>query len=817
VIALKGASFEARGGEVHALLGENGAGKSTLMSIASGSLTPDSGTIEVAGEEFSSLTPARAQRLGLAIVHQDPALVPDLTVAENMALAIPRELRVGVDGAKDWMRSQLDRVGCTADVSDRTADISVAQRALVELAKALTLEPKVLILDEPTAPLGADMVARLFEQVRAAAARGAAVVYISHRLPEVREIADLVTIMRDGEIRGVSEVGAISDDEILRLIVGRAVSTAFPAKSGATDETPQGLTVEDLSGHGFHDVGLHVAAGEIVGLAGIAGNGQAEVLRALAGLIPANGTVLLGARPLPLGKPHAARKAGLTYLSADRHGEGLLMSMSVRENAALAALPSFATHGLVNRRLEAASVERERKELAIRTPSIATPVSSLSGGNQQKVVLARSLLAQPTLLLADEPTQGVDAGARVEIYRILREASQRDIPVLVVSSDLLELEGLCDRVVIFSRGQVVGELRGGDVTEEKIAQAMVTATAHRRDGGARKTSGRFRDSAFGSRVRHFARGDFAPALILLIVMLGLGAYTQSHNSRFLSDFNLSSALVLLAALAFISLGQAAVILTGGIDISVGPLAGLLVVISSFFMNDGKSALTMAAGFALMLAVAIAVGLSNGFLVRFGKFTPVAATIAMYIGLQGVSLLLRSEQGGYIKTGMIDAITTKVGVVPVAIIVVVVLTIGLEVALRYSRWGLNLRAAGSREMAAHRLGVGVNRTIIGAYVLCTVLTFLGSIMLMAQLGIGDPTQGVTYTLDTIAAVVVGGVSLFGGRGSFVGALFGAAVIQQIINSTTFLGLSQGWQYWSRGLLTLLAAALYTQARRAGRAT
>jgi ribose transport system ATP-binding protein len=348
-------------------------------------------------------------------------------------------------------------------------------------------QPRILILDEPTAPLGADRVATLFEQVRAAAARGAGVIYISHRLAEVREIADRVTVMRDGAVRGSAPVAEMSDDEMLRLIVGRSVETTFPRKHDGASPAG-GLAVSQLSNHAFHDVHLSVAPGEIVGLAGIAGNGQTEFLRALAGLEPASGEIRLGDRRLALKRPADARQAGVTYLSADRHGEGLLMTLSVRENAALSSLEQFASNAVISRRSEVAAVEREREQLQIRTPSIEADVEALSGGNQQKVVLARALLSHPKLLLADEPTQGVDAGARVEIYRILREVAESGVPVLIASSDGLELEGLCDRVIVFSRGHVVGELHGDEVSEEQIARTIVTATTHRHERAAAKAA-----------------------------------------------------------------------------------------------------------------------------------------------------------------------------------------------------------------------------------------------------------------------------------------------------------------------------------------
>ncbi|MBV9604434.1 MAG: ATP-binding cassette domain-containing protein, partial [Solirubrobacterales bacterium] len=580
VTALKGVSLPLRGGEIHALLGENGAGKSTLMSVAAGTITPDTGTIELGGETLTRLTPAAAQRHRVAIVHQHPAVVPDLTVAENLALAAG-----AARPTQGWMREQLARVNLGVSLGARLEELTVAERQLLELTKAIALDPRVLILDEPTAPLGADRVDVVFAQVRAAADTGAAVVYISHRLAEVRQIADRVTVMRDGAIRGSGGIDELSDEEILQLIIGRSVEATFPDKRTA-DREGAGLAVRGLSNHAFQGIDLEVAAGEIVGLAGIAGNGQSELLRALAGLEPGSGEVTLGGERLRLSTPAAARRGGVAYLPADRHVEGLLMSLSVRENVTLSSLPQFSARGLLSRRAEVKAAERECQELQIRTPSIETDVEALSGGNQQKVVLARAMLSSPRLILADEPTQGVDVGARVEIYRILRAIADSGVPVLISSSDGLELEGLCDRVVVFSRGAVVGELAGERVSEEQIARTIVTATSHRREEAR---DGEARTGLLGSvRTRQFMGGDYLPSLVLAAVIVLLAIYTQSSNSRFLAAFNITSLLTLLAALAFISFGQLIVILTAGIDISVGPLSGLVAVIASFFVVSGKS-------------------------------------------------------------------------------------------------------------------------------------------------------------------------------------------------------------------------------------
>jgi ribose transport system ATP-binding protein len=802
VTALKGVSLTLRAGEVHALLGENGAGKSTLMSVASGSISPDEGTIALGDQVVGHLTPVQARAGRLMIVHQHPAVVPDLTVAENLALASP-----SVKATPAWMREQLERVDLGVPLGARLEELTVAQRQLLELTKALAIQPRVLILDEPTAPLGADRVQTVFTLVRAAAASGTAVVYISHRLAEVREIAHRVTVMRDGAVRGSAPIDEMSDDEMLRLIVGREIQSTFPDKLGAP-ATGDGLAVTGLTNSAFKNVDLQVRPGEIVGLAGIAGNGQSEFLRALAGLESAAGEVTLAGQRLKISSPSAARRGGIAYMPADRHSEGLLMGLSVRENATLSSLRRYMSGGLVSRRAEIVAVQDQRDQLNIRTPSLETDVDSLSGGNQQKVVLARAMLSEPKVILADEPTQGVDVGARAEIYRILRAIAAGGVAVVIASSDGLELEGLCDRVIVFSRGEVVAELLGDEVSEQQIAHRIVTATSVRSADAARAPSR-------SGGVKRFMSGDYFPSIVLLIAILALGIYTDGHNSRFTLSFNIDSMLLLVAALSFIGFGQLIVIMTAGIDISVGPLSGLVVVIASFFLVSGKSTLVVVLGFLIMFAAALGTGLINGLMVRLGRFTPVAATLVTYIGLQGISLLLRPFQGGFISSNITGAIETKVGAVPVAFIVAVLLAVVLEVCLRRTRWGLALRAAGSHEDSAHRLGVRVDRTIVGAYVACAALTFLGGLMLMAQIGVGDPTQGVTYTLASITAVVLGGASLFGGRGSFIATLLGAALIQETINATTFLALTQAWQFWFQGIFVLVAAVAYTLARRRGK--
>ena len=803
VHALVDVAFTVEPGEVHALLGENGAGKSTLMNIASGSMLPDEGTMSLDGEAVEALTPLRAAELGISMVHQHPALLPDMTVEENIAVAVPAQFLQGTGGVRATMRAMLDDVGFTPHLEDRIDALSVAQKHLLELAKALVVQPRLLILDEPTAPLGQEAVDMLFDRVRRVAMTGAAVVYITHRLAEVRVVADRVTVLRDGRVRGTSAVSEITDEELLSLIIGRRLEQAFPPKLDAEHlaEDPA-LVVAGLGGRGFNDIALTARRGEIIGIAGVAGNGQSELLRALGGLERFSGEITIG------DTAHTPKtlRANAAYMTPDRHAEGLLSSLTVRENTVVTALERLRRHFIVNRRTERGVVARELATLNTRAPDMEAQVTTLSGGNQQKVLVARALLSEPQILVADEPTQGVDVGARAEIYRILRDVSAGGVPVIVASSDFLELEGLCDRVLVMSRGICVAELTGAAVTEEAMINAAMRAAGHQRARG--DAEGPATSTALG----RFIRGDYAPVAVLVTIMVCLGAFIYSRNDRLLSAFNITSVMLLITALGFIALGQTVALLLAGIDLSVGPLSGFLVVVGSFFLNEGKSGGQWFLGFVLMAVAAMALGFTNGALIRFLRFTPVAATLATFIALQGLSFVLRDVPGGLIARGVTDAITTKIGPIPVAFIALVAIALAMEHALRRTAWGLRLRAVGSDDESARKVGVRVTPTVIGGYITVSLFVFLGAVMLLAQLGIGDPAQGEGFTINSIAAVVLGGTSLLGGRGSFIGTVFGSGLILQVLNGATLMGLSTTWELFFQGLLIVAAAVVYSQIRR-----
>lgn len=808
VPALSDVSIDIRPAEVHALLGENGAGKSTLMNIATGTLQPTEGEIRFEGELIQALSPHQATELGIAIVHQHPAVMPDLTVLENVLVALPPGLLPADMSGREFVQSLLDMVKLDVHLNERVESLSVAQKHLLEIAKALALKPKVLVLDEPTAPFGQDAVDLLFGLVRDAVAAGTSVIYITHRLAEVRDVCTRVSVLRDGKLRQTSLVSDISDQELLALIVGRELESTFPEKHTVEPATKPNLVVRGLTGEGFQDINITGYPGQIIGLAGVVGNGQSELLHAIAGLDSFDGTVSIA----DVERKQKELRTDAALLPADRQHDGLMMRMSVRENAAAAALKKFTKGLFLSRKKEDEEIADVFGKLQVKTASPELPVASLSGGNQQKVVMSRALLSQPLIILADGPTQGVDVGARAELYHILRDVSEAGIPVVVASSDTKELEGLCDTVYVMSRGQVVRELRGDDITEENMVHAAVTSTTRVIDIKKMEAEKNRSDrNSWSSRLWRFARGDYSPSFLLVLVMLGLGSYILNTNSNYLNSFNISSMLLLATALGFIALGQTIALLTGGLDLSVGPLAGLLVVVISFFATEEFSFVSLILGALAMLAVALAVGFVNGSLIRYLRFTAVAATLGTYIALQGFSFVLRETAGGFIDTGITKVITYKLGPIPVAFIVLVAAAIAMEYFLRKRPWGWRLRAVGSEEEAARRVGVSTNRTVISGYMLTALFTLMGAVLLMAQLGIGDPSQGIGYTLSSITAVVLGGTSLLGGRGSFIGTVFGAMLLIQVLNATVFLGLDQTWQYVLQGVLILIAAVIYSVAR------
>ncbi len=485
VRALTDVSFDCRAGEVHALVGENGSGKSTLLGIASGFVEQDRGSVIIGGKRLRTDSPALARKLGLAMAYQDTSLVLAQPVKNNLYLAAPPDERPPYWRRKKWARRLLGEFDLDMELfPDVPAGfLTLAERQMFEVAKALVSNPKVLLLDEPTTALGPDEVEALHRTISACRKRGVGVVYVSHRLPEVLEIADRITVLRDGRARGTFDARKTSEHELVDLIVGRPFEAAFPPSTLDASERRQVLVVDGLQGQSFGPVTFTLESGEVVGVAGAEGNGQPQLFDTLAGRTPPRaGRVECDGKELTLISTHEAVKSGIMLLAGDRKREALMPVLGVRVNSTIQSLRKFSLIGFIRRRAERRAVRDLVEELEIRTPSLEQPVEFLSGGNQQKVSVARTFLREPAVILAYEPTQGVDVGSRFDIYQALRARTDAGAALLVKSSDPLELAGLCDRVLVMSRGTIIEEIPGDELDETRIVEAIVRGPGVSRSG-----------------------------------------------------------------------------------------------------------------------------------------------------------------------------------------------------------------------------------------------------------------------------------------------------------------------------------------------
>jgi rhamnose transport system ATP-binding protein len=488
VQALSDASLELRAGEVHALVGENGAGKSTLIRILTGAVQPDAGDIALEGQRLIDLSPRRAKRLGIAAIYQQPALFPELTVAENLAIGVEegaRWGRVNWNARRRMALELLRRVGARIDPDADAKELSMPEQQLVEIARALGAKARVLVLDEPTASLGDEDTRNLFRVVRELRADGVGMIYISHRLDELPLIADRVTVLRDGVTIDTREMRVVNREQLIQLMVGRELSAVFPKRTAPIGETM--LELRDVCCHdtGVENVTFSVRAGEIVGIAGLVGAGRTELARTIFGLTPADaGEIRVHGQPAAIHSPTDAIALGIAYVPEDRRRHGVVLPMSIASNMTLAALDEISGE----RAMSAIDFAEERRvaadlsrRLGVKTPSIHTRVEALSGGNQQKVALSRWLVRRPSLLILDEPTQGIDVLAKSEIHSLMVQLATEGVAILMISSELPEILGMSDRIVVMHGGTVVDRVDRSEATPERIlASALGNAPKHPR-------------------------------------------------------------------------------------------------------------------------------------------------------------------------------------------------------------------------------------------------------------------------------------------------------------------------------------------------
>ncbi len=476
VVALAGVDFEVASGEVHVLLGENGAGKSTLVNILSGACRKDSGEIRLAGRPVEIKNPRHSRELGISIIYQEFNLIPGLSAGENIFLGHEPANFAGLIAHRQIHAEAsrlLRELGVDLDPRTPVRRLGVAQQQMVEIAKALSVEAKVLIMDEPTSALTDREIRELFAVIRRLQAKGVAIIYISHRLAELFEVGDRVTVLRDGRHVATEDISAVTPAQLVRLMANRALAEHFPKQKVPAGE--ELLRVEQLSrGRVLRDLSFSLRRGEVLGLAGLLGSGRTELARVLFGVeCSTAGTISIKGRPVRINSPAAAIKLGLGYLTADRQAQGLVPILSLQENLSLPNLGRLARLGVVNRRAETALARRFVAELRIKTPGLWQKVMYLSGGNQQKVVLSKWLAGEAEIFICDEPTRGLDVAAKVEIYQLMNRLTARGAGIIMISSELPEILGMSDRILEMHQGRLTAEFDANAATQERILQAAL--------------------------------------------------------------------------------------------------------------------------------------------------------------------------------------------------------------------------------------------------------------------------------------------------------------------------------------------------------
>jgi ribose transport system ATP-binding protein len=829
VRALEEARLECGAGRIHALLGENGAGKSTLIKVMAGVVKPDSGVIELENRPVAFRNPAAAMKAGIACIFQELSLIPDLTVADNIGITSP-PTRLGlIDRRSQRLLAEdaLARAGA-AEIHPlaRVKDLPLSRRQMVEIAKALARNPKILILDEATSALTAADVEKVFTVLQQLRSEGLAIVYISHRMHEIAQLADDCTVFRNGRYVATFEAGTKSDDAIVEMMIGREYKSVFPVKPQKAADRPAALTVRNLAWtERLKGIDLSVRPGEVVGLGGLDGQGQHELLLALFGvLVGVSGEITVGGNRVAIKSPRAAKRRdiGMAFIPEDRKTEGLMLPMSVRDNLSFAAIERFSQFGLIDRRSEKAAIEQIIQLLQIRCDGIEGPAGSLSGGNQQKVVIGKWLMTKPRIILLNDPTRGVDVGTKQEFYHRVRCLADEGAAILYYSTDYDELVGCCDRVLVLYDGAVVRVLEGAAITErDLVASAMNLSGAAARGAAPAQTplAGSLSTAASAVRApklqesRHrksdakfFISANRGVLFAIAIFVAMFTLYASKHPAGFSPKF-INTAATKGTLLALVAMAQTIPVLTAGLDLSVGMVLVLANCIASNILVGSPFQTTF--GALTVLVVGSLCGAVNGAIVVYGRLQPIIATLATGAIYYGFALWLRPAPGGDVNTDFADAMVSLVaGYFPATLLLLVGVVFFLWVPYRRSVLGRAAYAVGSSEQAAFMSGIPVARAKFFAYLLAGLFSSIAGLLLtcITYSGEANSLLGSSYTLNSIASVVIGGTSLFGGSGGAIGSIFGAFVLRTIGDLLFVFDLDPLWQPLFLGVVLLVSVSL-----------
>lgn len=807
VLALDGVSFDVRRGEVHALVGENGAGKSTLINVLSGVLQPDAGRIRLDGQDVELRDPVNARHRGIVTVHQEAELFASLSVAENMALAQGLPVRGG--GLVRWSQvfadaqAAVDGVNESIDIHQPASHLSVAHRQMTQIAAAIRQNAQVIVLDEPTSALTSVETEWLFEQIFVLKASGVGIIYISHRHEEIFELSDRITVLRDGRRVLCERTASLNGEQLVEAMVGRKSATAvYAGRKGHSPDSniPPRLRLSrltDAAGR-YKDVDLHIHPGEILGLYGLVGAGRTELAKALFGLEPCeSGTIQLDGTSIRIQRVQDAIANSIAYVPEDRLRQGVCRDLSVRENMVLSSLRNWSSGPLASVAKESTATDQQVAELGIKLRSSEQPIAQLSGGNQQKVVLGRWMLMNPRVLILDEPTRGVDVGAKAEIHQLIRELAGDGCAVFMISSDLPEVLENSDRIAVLRNGRVSGEFVSANTSAREVATAALPDEAPDFNKATEKrTVSKAWHRYLGSEVGLIA------AIFVLSVCLALS------TDQFLGTSNLVGVISSAAVWIVLALAAAVVIITGGIDISIGALLALSAAAAGVVLKQPVD-IWIALPLAALAAIAVGTlgGAINAAIALGGRIHPIVVTLGTLTIYRGLLITLTGGRAiGDLPSGFVRLFSTTVVGIPLGALVAVAVATGMYMLLMWTRAGRHLFAYGSSPSAAALVGISKRKAWLTAFCLGGALTGLAGLLELAKIGSMQSTLGTGYELRAIAAAVIGGTAITGGRGSVLGVVLGAVLLSLLYNALVLWNVSGFHYQLVVGALIMMAVLL-----------
>ena len=831
VKALDDVQLKIRPHSVHALMGENGAGKSTLMKCLFGIYNKDAGKIYLDGQEINFKSSKEALEYGVSMVHQELNQVLQRNVMDNIWLGRYPKKAGFIDEEKMYKDTKkiFEDLEINIDPRIKVEKLSVSQMQMLEIAKAVSYKSKVLILDEPTSSLTENEVNHLFKIVRKLKDQGIGVVYISHKMEEITALCDEITILRDGKWIATEKVEGMSTDHVINLMVGRDLTSRFPEKSNIPKEVI--MEVKNLTAKvqpSIIDVTFDLHKGEILGIAGLVGAKRTEIVETIFGMRSIeSGEIYIHGKKTNIRSPKEATQNGLALITEERRTTGIFGMLDIKFNSIISNIKSYkGTAGL----LDDSKITKDTKwvidSMRVKTPTQKTQIGSLSGVNQQKVIIGRWLLTEPEILLMDEPTRGIDVGAKFEIYQLMINLATKDKGVVMISSEMPELLGVTDRILVMSNGRVAGIVNTKETSQDEILK--LTAKYLKEVEMAEK---QLEKKKFNAK-ELLMNGGIYLVLIILLIIIGI------KDASFFSLINFQNILTQSSVRVIIALGVAGLILTQGTDLSAGRQVGVAALVSAIFLQASGKALTlsklpfggiiksMPPQVAIVMVIIIVCligalfGFINGFIIAKLQVTPFITTLGTMIIFYGFNSLLfdavgaspvasfKPEYSKLVQGAVFESAQMRLSYL---IVYATIATLIMWVVWNKTTFGKNIYAVGGNSEAARLSGINVDRITMIVFASMGMLAALSGILYTSRLQSATTTAGTLFELDAIAAAYVGGVSANGGIGKVTGSVIGALVMASLTNGMNLVGVGISYQYIIRGVILAVAVIFDVKTR------